>query len=385
MKDLIKKLLREGLDEAEFNYHVGNLGDDLKNVKPYVSDNLIVMQGRGTGHFGSGVYFSTYNCGDKRDFSKEYGEVEPNKSELIRFDNIYRVDFDIYQNLFRVKSEQHGEILFKTLKLINESFYLVVSHHNGKFEMDKKFSNFYLKIQHNANELGLKIPNYRDYIKMIQKAAEDLKNKSNLASMSTRIMEYNGFNGVNVSGIPMFDNTLHGSVIYDLSKISDKPIPVKNPSFFCNIKHNVVGDILDTKTRLLRGEEVSIDDILKLPKNLQIIAIKRSEYYFNPFNLDKIGDDLKKVYYRSLQQKLQNNVFKNFPKRYELEKIVEDGYINIIYDPNIKIDDVTFLEDTLDVLWRFNDKVQQQIINGINRKLTPEEEMAYKNAIEDIG
>ena len=31
-------------------------------------------------------------------------------------------------------------------------------------------------------------------------------------------MEWNGFNGVNVSGVEYYDNTKHGSVIYDLSK-----------------------------------------------------------------------------------------------------------------------------------------------------------------------
>jgi hypothetical protein len=38
-------------------------------------------------------------------------------------------------------------------------------------------------------------------------------------SFSTVFMEYNGYNGVNVSGIGYYDNTKHGSVIYDLSKV----------------------------------------------------------------------------------------------------------------------------------------------------------------------
>ena len=50
--------------------------------------------------------------------------------------------------------------------------------------------------------------------------------KSYVGSFSTKIMEMNGFNGVNVSGIPEFDNTLHGSVIYDVNKVSKDIVPV---------------------------------------------------------------------------------------------------------------------------------------------------------------
>ena len=45
------------------------------------------------------------------------------------------------------------------------------------------------------------------------------KDKNDVRSFSTVFMEYNGYNGVNVSGIYGLDNTLHGSVIYDLSKV----------------------------------------------------------------------------------------------------------------------------------------------------------------------
>jgi hypothetical protein len=44
-------------------------------------------------------------------------------------------------------------------------------------------------------------------------------------------MEYNGYNGVNVSGIEAYDNTTHGSVIYDLSKVDsivEQPMPDPN-------------------------------------------------------------------------------------------------------------------------------------------------------------
>ena len=41
-----------------------------------------------------------------------------------------------------------------------------------------------------------------------------------MQSFSTVFMEWNGYNGVNVSGVDYYDNTKHGSVIYDLSKVN---------------------------------------------------------------------------------------------------------------------------------------------------------------------
>jgi len=387
MKDFIKQLLRKELNEAEFNYHIGQLGSDLKNIKPYGSDNIVMMSGRHTGHFGSGVYFSTYNCKhrDFREFDKEYGNVDVHKKELTEFQKAYRVDFDIYKNLFRVKSNEHGEMLYETLKLINQSFHLVVSIHDSKFEMDKYFSNLYLKIKHNINKLGLKIPNYRDYIEMVKLAAKDMKDKSNLASMSTRIMEYNGFNGVNVSGISMFDNTIHGSVIYDMSKVSDKPIPVKNPDTFCHIKKSVIGlDYKDIETSILRGEKISVDEFLSLPNNLKLLVLNRSNFYFNRFHLDKLDNKIKQLYYSSIQRRIQNETLENFPERGELEQMIEDGYLNIIYNPKNKIDDMTFLEYAISISWRLSDDIKEKLLNNINRELTPEEKKEYNNISDDV-
>lgn len=55
----------------------------------------------------------------------------------------------------------------------------------------------------------------------LTRMAQELgKNDDRIESFSTYFMEWNGYNGVNVSGIPFYDNTTHGSVIYDLSKVS---------------------------------------------------------------------------------------------------------------------------------------------------------------------
>jgi hypothetical protein len=49
---------------------------------------------------------------------------------------------------------------------------------------------------------------------MAQKHAESDKPQS----FGTLFMELNGYNGVNVSGVDKYDNSTHGSVIYDFSK-----------------------------------------------------------------------------------------------------------------------------------------------------------------------
>ena len=91
--------------------------------------------------------------------------------------------------------------------------------------------------------------------------------------------------------------------------------------------------------------------------------------------------NLKKLYYNSLQQKFNKNVFDSFPSKEQLVKMIEDGYINLIYNPNIKIDDTTLLEEVFDILWKFDDDTQNYIIKNINRELNQNEKIAYERAV----
>lgn len=389
MKKNIKLILRKLLNESEFNYHKSrpdqSIGDieDIKNIKPYGSDNLFMMEGRGTGHFGSGLYFSTFSCqnfDDSDNPKKEFTKVK---------DNVYRVDFDIYKNLFRVKSPNHAEMLFKTLKLINESFYLLVRGYDGKnyhFEMNKKFKIIYLKIINNAEYLGLNIPKYREYINMIKEAVNDMNNKTKRASMSTRIMEYNGFNGVNVSGIDWYDNIEHGSVIYDLSKLSSNPVKVKDPRLFCKIKlgSDVITNNSNIHSDALAGDKLYILKFkYKLSNNEKIIYIKNTEYYFTPYELNFLDENLKKIYYNSLPIKFKNRLLRQLPDYEMVKKMIDDGYIKLIYDKNNKVNDVTILEDILDNFWRYDEKYQELILKNINRPLNDKEERLLNNVKED--
>jgi len=75
-------------------------------------------------------------------------------------------------------------------------------------------SQYYQIISRNAKALKLKCPGFRELWNMIKSHISS----DSIQSFSTIFMEYNGYNGVNVSGVEGFDNTTHGSVIYDLSK-----------------------------------------------------------------------------------------------------------------------------------------------------------------------
>jgi len=102
-RDIIQNIL-----EGEFIFHStgGNKTRDridVDNVKPYYSDSIIFMSGRDTGHFGSGMYFSTYSCKDweySERVQKYKDDYKPEQKSLTLVDEgLYRVSTDLYQNL----------------------------------------------------------------------------------------------------------------------------------------------------------------------------------------------------------------------------------------------------------------------------------------------
>lgn len=205
---------RNIINESEWNYHFG----DNHNGEPYYSDNKKQMYGRDTGHFGSGTYFSTYKLnphergGHDDMYQSENTNADPHFIQIK--DGLYRVDFDLYKNLYRVTSTHHGDVLYSMLKNVN-AFYNRISSIHGFNQHEADYDNalLYQKIQRNAKALNLKCPSYYELTRMAQ-------NHTGIQSFSTLFMEYNGYNGVNVSGIEYYDNTTHGSVIYDLSKVN---------------------------------------------------------------------------------------------------------------------------------------------------------------------
>ena len=204
------------ISEDNFNFHHSSGGGE--DSKPHYSENKFQINGgRGTGHFGSGTYFSTYYYND---YPSKYGnQVSKDKRYIKIDDNLYRVDFDLYRNLFRVHSKTEGDVLFTLMKNLN-FMYSKINSNFGKF--DKNSATYdnsiqYQIIKKNSKALGLKCPSYMELTRMAQELGKD---DDRIESFSTYFMEWNGYNGVNVSGIPFYDNTTHGSVIYDLSKVS---------------------------------------------------------------------------------------------------------------------------------------------------------------------
>ena len=205
----LKQIIKEELTKLfeDFNYHFSHGKEH--NGKPYGSDNKFQMVGRDTGHFGSGTYFSTYKFDDNAEV-KQYNKERIDEPNFIKIkDNVYRVDLDFYKNLYKVPNERWGNVLYTTLQNVNALY-------NRVFNGDYNCSKQYQIIKNNCSHIGLNCPPYIDLMRM---AKAHTQNNSDIRSFSTVFMEWNGYNGVNVSGIFKFDNTLHGSVIYDLSKI----------------------------------------------------------------------------------------------------------------------------------------------------------------------
>lgn len=369
-KFIISEQQLENIIEAQYNYHFGSI-KDVDNVAPYGSDNKHMMSGRDTGHFGSGLYFSTYKCDDHRYISDD----NINTPELIQIkDGLYRVDFDLYKNLYQVKSKKQGDILFYSLKEINGLYDTIVSYIKHKYDLPQNFSERYVNTKNNLKHIGLNIPDYRKFITM---CIEQVKN-DDLRSMSTIIMEYNGFNGVNVSGISYYDNTLHGSVIYDISKVSNEIKQIDIDEYNCDmdrgVSNKVAGSLANIKKKLLMDKDVIgayVSEFNKLPTNEQIYAINKYKYLLDEYTLKDLSEAARNAYFKSLPRKLRSDYLIGKVSQRHIEAIIMNGYSSIIYDQRNKIGDTTFLDYAMDKI-EYTDYFDK-LVDNINRPLTDKE------------
>ena len=315
----INKVLRGLINEDDYSIHKGDLS---KANKPYGggTDKLYRMQGRGTGHFGSGTYISTYKNEDK----ELYDQVIKDKIYRTHFnkikDGIYVIDLDWY-NLYKPRNENEANYLFQTLKLINQFFYSVCqlgyskSTYHG-LDDDSKLT--LKKIINNLDKLNLKLPPLKNFIDIVKNLCNSDKD-NNLPSLSTILIEYNGFNGVNVNNIQGWDNTTHGSVIYDISKIIKPDYNYTKPRFNEKLYN----------TKLKNGKIVSQyeteDKFYKkiTPKT----TIKEINYYIN-----ELTEPLEKINWLMLdelwrEEKLTREVYEHIPKVYsfKIKKFVDNG------------------------------------------------------------
>ena len=329
------------IKESEWNFHFGSNHD----MRPHVSDNKYQMGGRETGHFGSGTYFSTYR--DIKDINK-YGELNSNKNpNFIEIkDHMYRVDFDFYKNLYRVRSKRQGDILYTMMTNLNHMFYKITEM--GRFvSKNANYNNasLYQEIKANADALNLDCPSYYQLTRMAQ------RHEGN-QSFSTLFMEWNGYNGVNVSGVDYYDNTKHGSVIYDLSKVNTDMEEVSPNSLYTSERDSSYNDTIaydefnNYKIAALRGKDLFWASKLNdMSRNEALRTLKNhldSGNVLDPFTLEKLNDDLLSRYLRLMflkdssdrwGNKVCDEVLTGSSSKYYIELIEKvNGYYWVNYE-----------------------------------------------------
>jgi hypothetical protein len=133
-------------------------------------------------------------------------------------------------------------------------------------------------------------------------------------------MEYNGYNGVNVNNIEGWDNTTHGSVIYDISK-TIKPNYDNKPSY--NEK------LYNTKLRVNDKKIVSdYESENKFYKKITLkTTIKEINYYIN-----ELTEPLEEIDWIMLDElwkegQISKEIYEHIPKVYsfKIKKLVDNG------------------------------------------------------------
>lgn len=388
LNETINNIMQNILCETDYNYHLTR--DEIEgNGRPYVSDNRKTIVGRDTGHFGSGTYFASYMENGYNKMAQD--DSRPNFIKIK--DGIYRVDMDFYKNLYRVNSKEEGNLLYTTLRCLN-AIYNNIIHNNYNNAL------LYQKIHNNISYLELEDISYKDLVGMIKRYISEDK----IQSFSTYFMEQNGYNGVNVSGIPGFDNTTHGSVIYNLDNIEIRQANPKSNkkdiSYFNDEKGGYsdnIGksDYDDDNREFIRGEYVS--NIGNMSLNMQSRYVKNAlenNNFLDSNILNNLNDKVVRIYFKLLYNKKDfgtwyntlNEVLKNH--RDYIKYILE---YNLLYYANIPSDNnYSVILELINNYWRYydddNKEEKEQFVNtihnSINRKLTPKEEDMLQKFIE---
>jgi len=246
---------------------------------------------------------------------------------------------------------------------------------------------------------------------MVAKGMEDIKksrgyeeNKEfDRRSMSTRIMEYNGYNGVNTSGVPALDNTTYGSVIYDMQKINTDFVPVgKNQIHqYCEMKNGIINNdrsIFDKQTPekmvmylLGKDERIPAYQIKQIPGKYLSFFFNRHYHFLYDFDLEDLSDYTKKMYFISLAKKLKTGTMIVRDLKREMAPLFEYD-LNIILNPNniVKPDydakPITLLELILRSPYQFDDEKEMiplvKKIKETGKTLSPSEQ-EYYNELEE--
>jgi hypothetical protein len=202
--DKTKPDIRYSLREAKgVGYHAGDLG--------YGRDTTLgrMSGGRGTGHFGTGVYF--------------VGSPDKIKGRDER--PVKEVDLSGYK-LYRPDDKESARQLHDALREVNNLRGMYDPEErtqSREFEdkLDKAAFDLWINIlpRKPGQKEALEQNNVKEIIRgnVINAANEfePVAYRSNYVdSASTRVMKALGFEGVDVRGIPDYDNTNYGTVVY---------------------------------------------------------------------------------------------------------------------------------------------------------------------------
>lgn len=320
------------------NYHYSNNGDvdlDVTNIKPEYSDNLFRMKGRDTGHFGSGVYFSTYDNSGREEINVANDKFSGSEGLRRVSSNLVTIDLDEVPNMFRVRTDSLAETLYETLSEINNFFYRNALGEEYNFR-NSDLINTYRLVRTNFRKMGVSFMSLKEFMVIVSETANDFRlgseNAKRIGSLSTRIMTELGYSGVDVSGLFKWDNTRHGSVVYDLGgikKLIKKPtqnnpnVDVKNTDIFGgNLKHLKVLMRHDGATKedyRIAINQTSIKDLVSLYADIPKEYRKYAKRVINDFLSD--ADEYESNEYYKVITKINDD---------------EDLLMDFISNPNIQ-------------------------------------------------
>lgn len=199
------------------NYFTFKSGPIYKENKAYHSGDLSygkdttlgrMIGSRSTGHFGTGVYFVS----DK----SKIGGTRADRP-------MHEIDLSKY-NLAKPSSARDAELLHDGLKTVNQLTHLISdgkdwNDNNIKLLLRKAAFNIYISLMRDGNGKIMNSDNLEIIIKnTINKIAPSFNDVANLSeyhqTAATHVMKLLGFEGIDVTHIPEFDNTTYGTVIY---------------------------------------------------------------------------------------------------------------------------------------------------------------------------
>jgi len=160
---------------------------------------------RGTGHFGTGVYF----FGNKQSRGFE-GYVEKGRP-------VHEIDISDY-NLYKPDTETEAKQLHKFLKHINQ----YISDPEGKEDyLSKIMTTSRLGLLDIFKDIDMDNEEFmenfiNDFLEL--KETTDRSDWRDMDSASTALMKELGYEGVDVTHLPGLDTSRYGSVIYNLEK-----------------------------------------------------------------------------------------------------------------------------------------------------------------------